>query len=201
MDKPAPADHPIHDLIAQRWSPRAFSDRPLQPQQIRSLFEAARWAPSSFNEQPWSFIIATRDDEEAYQKLLSCFVEFNQGWVPPAHLIGVAIGKRKFERGNKPNRHHLHDVGLALENLAIQATAMGLATHFMAGFDVEKTRRAYHIPEDHEPATAFVVGHAADAAALPDDVREKELAPRQRKPITSFVYTGRFGETSPLVSP
>lgn len=199
MDKPAPADHPIHDLIAHRWSPRAFSDRPIEPVQLRSLFEAARWAPSSYNEQPWSFLIATHDDPDQYKKLLSCYGEYNQGWVPPAYLIGIAVAKRKFDRGHKPNRHHLHDVGMALQNLAIQATAMGLASHFMAGFDVDKTRRTFNVPEDYEPATAFVVGHPGDPATLPDDLRKQETGPRTRKPITTFVFTGRFGDVSPVV--
>ena len=199
MKNPAPADHPVAEVISHRWSPRAFADKPIAPAQLRSLFEAARWAPSSYNEQPWSLIVATHDDPEQYQKVLSCYGEFNQNWVPPAYLIGIAVGKKKFDRGNKPNRHHLHDVGMALQNLAIQATSMGLYSHFMAGFDMDKTRRTFSVPDDHEPATAFCVGHIGSPDALAADLREKELAPRTRKPISSFVFTGKFGDVSPLV--
>jgi nitroreductase len=199
MSKPAPVDHPVHPLVAGRWSPRSFADKPIEPQKIKSLFEAARWAPSSYNEQPWSFIVATRDDAENFQKVLSTFVEFNQNWAKGAWLIGVALGKRKFERGNKPNRHNLHDVGMSLENLALQAEADGLTTHFMAGFDLDRVRRTFNVPDDHEPATAFAVGYEGDPEQLGDDLKKQETAPRQRRPITDFVFTGSFGHASPLV--
>jgi nitroreductase len=199
MSKPAPADHPLHALIAGRWSPRSFVNKPIPAPAIKSLFEAARWAPSSYNEQPWAFIVASQDDPENYQKVLSCLVEFNQSWARNAFLVGIALGKKKFDRGNKPNRHNLHDTGMALQNLALQAEALGLASHFMAGFDIDKVRRTFNVPEDFEPSTAFAVGYEGSPDLLPEEMRQMENSPRSRKPITDFVFTSSFGSTSPLV--
>src|ERR1700739_4858653 len=102
MQKPAPADHPIQDLLRNRWSPRAFSDKPVPPEVLRSLFEAARWAPSSNNEQPWAFLVATKDDPEAHAKSLSTLVEFNQLWAHHAPVLAIAVSELAFARGGKP---------------------------------------------------------------------------------------------------
>ena len=201
MDKPAPTAYPVHELIARRWSPRVFQDRPVERDRLLSLFEAARWAPSSFNGQPWHFIVATKEDKAEHDRLLSCLVEFNQNWCRGAPVLLLAIAARKFEHDGKPNRHGTHDVGLALENLAIQATALDLSVHYMAGFDIAKARQTYGIGEDHEPITAGAIGYGGDPATLPPDARDRELAPRKRKPIQDFVYTGKFGKKSPLVTP
>src|SRR5438067_11420928 len=111
MEKPAPAEHPIHELIARRWSPRLFSDRAVEPEKLRSVLEAARWAPSSFNEQPWSFIVATKDDPAEYERLLGCLVEFNQGWAKAAPVLFISVASLRFSRNQKENRHGMHDVG------------------------------------------------------------------------------------------
>ena len=199
MEKPAPAAHPLHELIARRWSPRAFADRPVERQKLLSLFEAARWAPSSYNGQPWRFMVAMKEDPAEFQRMLSCLVEFNQGWAKAAPVLLIAVAAKKFEHDGKPNRHATHDVGMALENLAIQATASGLAVHFMAGFEIAKTRQTYGIPDDYEPITAAALGYPGDPATLPDDLREKELGPRKRKPIEEFVFSGKFGQRAKLL--
>jgi nitroreductase len=199
MDKPAPTAHPVHELIAKRWSPRAFEDRPVERDRLLSLLEAARWSPSSYNGQPWHFIIATRDDKAEYDRLLGCLVEFNQNWAKAAPVLMLAVAARKFEHDGKPNRHATHDVGMALQNLALQATAMGLAVHFMAGFDIAKARQTYSIGEDYDPITAAAIGYGGDPASLSSDMHDREMAPRKRKPISDFVYTGKFGKRSSLV--
>src|SRR6266702_6198279 len=126
MEKLAETQYPIHDLLRRRWSPRAFSDRRVEPDKLRSLWEAARWAASSFNEQPWSFIVATRQKQEEHARLLSCLVEKNQQWARLAPVLMVSVAKLKFEKTGKPNRHAFHDVGLAMGNLLVEATALGL---------------------------------------------------------------------------
>src|ERR1700722_9116174 len=131
MEKPAETKYPIHDLLAHRWSPRAFADRAIEPGALGSLLEAARWAPSCFNEQPWVFLVATKEAPEEFEKMLGCLVEFNQSWVKAAQVLMISVARLHFARNNKPNRHAFHDVGLAAENLVIQATAMGLAVHQM----------------------------------------------------------------------
>jgi len=196
--KLAQTQYPVHDLIQSRWSPRAFGDRSVEPEKLLSLLEAARWAPSSYNYQPWSFIVATKDDATEYNRLLSTLVEFNQGWAKNAPVLILAVAKIRNDDG-KTNRHALHDVGLALENLIIQATSLGLFGHQIAGFNVETAREVYQIPEDYEPATVVTVGYPGDPQSLPDGLRDRELAPRVRKPLTEFVFTGQWGHTSPLL--
>src|SRR5438093_6095624 len=94
MEKPAATLHPIHELLTRRWSPRAFADRAVEPEKLRSILEAGRWAPSSFNEQPWSYIVATKDDRAEFDRLLGCLVEFNQGWAQAAPVLMISVASR-----------------------------------------------------------------------------------------------------------
>ncbi len=199
MDKPAPVQYPVHDVIKRRWSPRAFAERPVDTGTLRSLFEAARWAPSSNNEQPWRFIVASQDDRTAYDRLLACLAEGNRKWAYRAPVLILSVASMNFEDSAKPNRHAFHDTGLAAENLALQATAFGLVAHPMAGFDVEKARAEYKIPSGYEPVAMIAVGYPGDPAVLPDHLRERELKPRNRRPISDFVFAEQWGHTSPLV--
>ena len=200
MDNPAPADVSIHDLIARRWSPRAFADRPVSAATLRQLFEAARWAPSCFNAQPWFYLVATKENPEEYRKMLGCLVEFNQGWAKAAPVLAISVAQLKFQHDGSPNRHGAHDVGAASALLALQATALGLAVHQMGGFDAERTRTAYGIPPEFEPMAAIAIGYPGDPAALPDKLRERETAPRTRKPVSEFVFAGSWGQKAPFVS-
>ena len=200
MEKPAPTDYPINELLRRRWSPRAFSDQTIEPEKLHSLFEAARWAPSSFNEQPWAFIVATSQNPEEHALLLSCLIEGNQRWAQRAPVLMVSVAELNFEQTGKPNRHAFHDVGLAMGNLLVEATELGLVVHQMAGFFPEKVRESYGVPEGFEPLTAIALGYPADVGVLAESLRERELAPRSRKPIGSFVFEGRWGTKSNLVS-
>ena len=200
MTKIADNQYPIHDLLRRRWSPRAFSDRKVEPGKLQSLLEAARWAPSCFNEQPWRFIIATNEDRTEYERLLDCLMEGNKQWAQGAPVLMLSVAKLRFDRNGRENRHALHDVGLAVENLVIQATALGLFVHQMAGFDVQKAREQFSIPEGYEPVAAIAVGYLAQPSTLPDDLRERESTPRSRNPLKDFVFTGRWGQTSSLVA-
>ena len=147
MDKIAPAAYPIAELIAKRWSPRAFLDKPIEEEKIMSLFEAARWAPSAYNEQPWRFLIATKEDSYLYTKMLSCLAEANQVWAKAAPLLLILVVKKDFDFNGKPNRWAMHDCGLALENLLLEAVDLGLAAHPMAGFSADLVRSGYSVPE------------------------------------------------------
>ena len=200
MEKPAETQFPIHDLLRQRWSPRAFSEQHVEPDALRSLLEAARWAPSSYNEQPWAFIIATKQDQAEYARLLSCLVEGNIQWAQRAPVLMVSVARRSFEENGKSNRHAFHDIGLAVANLVVQATALGLAVHQMAGIFPDKVRELYNIPEDYEPVAGIALGYPGDPDTLPERLRQRELAPRSRKPIREFVFAGRWGQTSPLIA-
>lgn len=198
MEKPAQTQYPIHELLRNRWSPRAFAVRAVSPETLRSLFEAARWAPSSFNEQPWSFLVAAHENPEDFSRLLSCLVDGNIAWAKYAPVLMLSVAKLKFEHNQKPNRHAFHDVGLAAENLVIQASALGLMVHQMAGIHVDKARETYGIPEGYDAVAGFAIGYPGEPQSLPEGLRERELAPRSRKPVESFVFSGRWGETSSI---
>ncbi|BAZ37123.1 nitroreductase [Calothrix sp. NIES-4101] len=198
-EKLAETQYSVHEFISRRWSPRAFSDRQVEQEKLLSLLEAARWAPSSYNHQPWSFIIATKDDPTEYNRLLGTLVEFNQGWAKSAPVLILAVAKTRTDDG-KTNRHAFHDVGLAIENLAIQATALDLSVHQIAGFSADAARKEYQIPEDYEAVTAIVVGYAGNPENLSDGLRERELAARIRKPLKEFVFTGKWGNTLPVLA-
>ena len=198
MKKPADTQYPIHDVLRQRWSPRAFDDRPIEPEKLRSLFEAARWAPSSNNGQPWRFLVATKENKDEYDRLFHCLVESNQAWASRAPLLLLSVAKLQFEDGSA-NRHALHDTGMAAENLAIQATALGLVTHQMAGFRIDQARADCQIPDGYEPVAMMAVGYPGDPALLSDCMRARETQPRVRKPVTEFVYSATWELPSPLL--
>src|SRR6266478_9997717 len=110
MDKPAPTDVALHEVIRKRWSPRAFADKPVPAEILRSLFEAARWAPSSNNEQPWAFLVATKDDTENFEKSLGALVEFNANWAKKAPVLVIAVAELAFAKNKAPNRNAQYDV-------------------------------------------------------------------------------------------
>jgi len=199
MEKPANTGAPVHEIIRMRWSPRAFADKPVAPETLKSLFEAARWAPSSNNEQPWAYLVATKDDAENFAKMVSVLVEFNAGWAQHAPVLALSVAHLKTERDGRPNRVALHDVGSATAQLTFEANARGLLVHQMAGFDGQKARQVFAIPDEWEPVAAMAIGYPGDPNRLPEKLRERELAPRMRKPLAQFVMTGGWGHTAPFV--
>lgn len=197
--KRASPDYPILDVLAERWSPYAFADRPVAVADLRSLFEAARWAASSYNEQPWSYIVATKEDPEEFRRVLSCLVEGNQQWAKAAPVVAIGVVSLKFARNARDNRAAVHDLGLAAGNLLAEATARGLSVHQMIGILPDKAREIYEIPEGSEAWTGIAIGYEGDPTDLPDPLRERDLAPRPRKPLSQFVFSGKWGNPSPLV--
>ncbi|MGB3514282.1 MAG: nitroreductase family protein [Microcoleaceae cyanobacterium] len=200
MEKPAETQYPINELLKQRWSPLAFADKIVSSDVLLSLLEAAKWSPSCFNEQPWSFIVATKENPAEYERLLSCIVEGNQPWASLAPVLMLSVTKLFFDRNNQPNRHAFHDVGLAVASLTFQATEMGLRVHQMGGFHLDKARELYKISEGYEPVAAIAIGYPEKPDILPESLQARELSPRSRKPINSFVFTGEFGKTASFIS-
>jgi nitroreductase len=193
MENPAPTDHPIHSLLTARWSPRAFAAHPVSAEQLARLLEAARWAPSSYNEQPWAFLVATSDEKPAFSKMLDCLLEGNRAWASAAPVLVLTFAHKVFARNNKENAHAWHDVGQAIANLTFQATAEGLVVHQMAGILPDRIREIYSIPEDWSPVTGVAIGHPGEPGSLPEKLRERERAPRERKPLSEFVFRGEWG--------
>jgi nitroreductase len=198
--KKASPDFPIQELLAERWSPYCFSDRPVSEADLSSLFEAARWAPSSYNEQPWTYILATRETPDEFERLLSCLVTANQAWAKAAPALVLGVVSLRFSQTGKDNRAAVHDLGLASANLVFEATSRGISVHQMIGIIPDRARELYRIPEHSEAWTAMAIGYGAAAAELPVGLRERDLAPRQRKPTGQFVYTSTWGQSSSLTS-
>ena len=196
MNKPAATDHPVHEFIRDRWSPRAFSGESVSPEILRSLFEAARWAPSSNNEQPWAFLVATKEEPEGFARLLSTLVEFNQSWAARAPVLAIAVSELAVARNGHPNRNAFYDTGAAVANLSTEATARGLSVHQMAGFDHRRASELFQIPNGWEPIAALAIGYPGDPESLSESLRQRELAPRSRKPLSDFVMSGNWGHAA-----
>jgi nitroreductase len=198
MPKPAPSEFELQPLIRDRWSPVCFSKRPIEPQILGSLFEAARWAPSSYNEQPWAFCVATQDQPAEFAAMLGCLAEANQAWAKNCHALVISVAKLNFDRNGKPNRHAFHDVGLATQNLFLQALSHGIYCHPMAGFDIDQARQFLAIPATHEAATAIGIGYPADdLTGFDPGLQQRDQSARSRKPLSGMLFTGKFGARDP----
>lgn len=196
--KHAKPDHPIQELLTRRWSPYAFADKPVSAADLQSLFEAARWAASSYNEQPWSYIVATKDNPAEFEKLLSCLVEPNQAWAKAAPVLALGCTSLRFTLNGKPNAAALHDLGLASASLTFEAVARGIDVHQMIGILPDRARELYKIPEGVQPLTGLAIGYAGDPNALPQAMKDRDLAPRQRKRLAEFVFGGQWGTAAGL---
>jgi nitroreductase len=190
MAKTAVTKFPILGPIAERWSPRAFADRPVAEQDLGALFEAARWAASAFNAQPWRFVYAAHN-EPAFETLLACLRDTNQSWARHAAVLVIAVAKTTHEDGS-PNGHAIHDLGQAMATLAIEATARGIHVHQMAGFYPDKARALLGVPDGYEPKTAAAIGYLGEPSRLSEKLREREAAPRQRKPLGELAFRGAW---------
>ena len=189
--------YPILELQKKRWSPRAFDpNRSIDSATMCSLLEAARWSPSCFNDQPWTFLLANKDQAGEFQTMLGCLTEKNQSWAKNASVLLIAIGSNVFAHNAKANMHGKYDTGAAVANLTFEATSKGIYVHQMAGFDSEKTRTTYSIPPTADPIAAIALGYLGDPESLPPDFRDMEEKPRPRKPLNDFVFSGKWGRSA-----
>lgn len=195
--KQAPAEAKVIPVIVHRWSPRSFADRDVSPADLKTVFEAARWAASSYNEQPWRFFVGTRGSE-TYKKILSTLMEFNQLWARTAPVLILNATKTTFSHNGTPNPVALYDVGAAAATLCYQATALGLFTHQMAGFDRDMARKVFGVPDDYIFGAAMALGYQGEPAALTNEqMLAQETTPRQRKPLSEIVLSA-WGEPARL---
>jgi len=187
--KKAPPVDGVLPVVHTRWSPRSFSDSNVDPADLVKVFDAARWAASSYNEQPWRFFVGVRGSE-TYRKIFDSLIAFNQAWAKSAPVLILGVAKTKFSHNDAPNRVALYDLGAASSYLTLQAAALGLATHQMAGFDADAARKAFEIPEDYLIGAVIALGYQGEPAALPNpQFIETEVAPRQRKPLSEIVFS------------
>ncbi len=188
----ANTDHPVSEIIAKRWSARAFSTRPVEFSKLLSILEAARWAPSSRNEQPWRYIVFTSDNPEMLKKAQSVLKEIND-YSKRAPILICAITKKTYSENGNPNRLHFHDLGAANENMFLEAFNQGLIMHEMGGFDVQKARDIFNVPEDYEVGIMIAIGYQDTYHVLPERLRQKAFTPRVRKPLSEIVFIEEIG--------
>jgi nitroreductase len=196
MQKPAITQTPIHEIIANRWSPRAYdASKPVTQIQITSLLEAARWAPSCFGDQPWRFIVWDKNtDATTWQQAFDCIVPSNQTWAKDAPVLVLICADTLFSHNQTPNKWAQYDTGAAAVSLCLQATSMGLVTHQMGGFNGDKARESFAIPDQYTPMAMLSVGYEGDAKKLPDDLKARELAERNRKALGELFFKGTWGK-------
>lgn len=196
LEKPALTDVPIHELMAKRWSPRAFDPaRPVPRELLRILLEAARWAPSCNGDEPWRYLVWDRArDPEGFARAFECLSENNRKWVKNVPLLMLSCAGSIFQHNGKANRWGQHDTGMASLSLALQAVALGLVVHQMGGFDAERARAEFAIPPEYTPMAMIAVGYQAAPDTIEDpEVRKKELAPRARRPLAERFFEGGWG--------
>ena len=186
--KHAPGVAGMVEHILHRWSPRSYADRDVSTEDLKKGFEAARWAASSYNEQPWRFLVGQRGDA-TYKKIFDTLVQFNQDWVKSAPVLILSVARKHFAHNGQINRHSWHDTGAAMATFVLQITALGLHAHSMAGFDHQKAKAAFHIPDDFEMVAVTAVGYLGDPESLPEEMRKSEVAPRERKDLKEFVFS------------
>jgi nitroreductase len=187
--KHAPRVDGVLPIFHSRWSPRSFSDREVGPADLAKVFEAARWAASSYNEQPWRFLVGTRNSI-THKKILESLMPFNQAWAGKAPVLILGAAKTRFSHNDAPNRVALYDLGAAASYLTLQAAALGLSTHQMAGFDEATARKSFEIPEIYSVGAVIAMGYQGEPAALGNDqMLAQETAPRTRKPLKDFVFS------------
>ena len=195
MQKPATTESPVHPLITNRWSPRAFdSDKPITTAVRTALLEAARWSPSCFGAEPWRFVVCDKNTHsDAWEKAKNCLVELNQVWAQCAPLLILVCANRQYANGND-NHHHAYDTGAAMMALSLEAENQGLRVHQMGGFDAQTARTAFHVPEQCACLAMVAIGYQADADTLDNDqLKQREKAPRQRKPLSENFFLGDWG--------
>ena len=189
----------LHELIEKRYSPRAFSEEPVEEEKIVSLLEAARWSPSSMNEQPWRFIVGVKGKGETFHKIYDTIFELNQVWAQNAPVLILAVAKEFNDRNKQDNRYAEYDLGQAIAHLTLQATSLNLYLHQMGGFNPDKARKLFNIPDDYIPISVIAVGYLGNVDALPEQLKVREKAKRNRKELSELVFDESFGHTSKLL--
>ena len=180
----------LHELLEKRYSPRAFDPNKIpSEEEIELLFRAAQWAPSAYNDQPWRFLYALNTDEKLFRKLMEPLVDFNKQWVKTAPMLILTMAKKHYDNG-KPHGHSHHDLGLAMSQMCMQAMSMGMYVHHMSGFDPDKARELFNIPDELDIVTYAVIGFIGDRGLLPENIAKMEDNKRMRKNLDEIIFKG-----------
>jgi nitroreductase len=192
MQKSAAFESPVLDVIQSRRSRRAYTDKPVEPEKINALFEAARWAPSSVNEQPWLYLYATKDQPELWSKIFDTLNDGNKVWAGNAPLLIVSLVRKKFMRNDMPNVSARYDLGGANAFLSLQASHLGLNVHQMGGYNPLRLIENLNVPDTYEPVVIMAIGYPGDVQTLPEHLQLREMAPRERYVQQEFVMNQTF---------
>ncbi|WP_338358619.1 nitroreductase family protein [Yeosuana marina] len=183
----ATTEHEIVTLLKQRYSPRTFKSEKIEEGHLQQLFEAVRWTASSNNLQPWRFIYAEKGTD-AYQAIFNCLSDFNQTWADNAPLLMLTAYKENQDNGDE-NFHALHDLGLCMGSMTIQAQYIGIGLHHMAGVNWKKAQEVFDVPKGYHITTAVAIGYfGGNLDELPEDLKKLEMAKRERMPHKQFAY-------------
>lgn len=187
---------PIQPLLAQRWSGVSYDPaRPVSQQDLRAIVEAGRWAPSCFNDQPWRYLICDKtSNRPAWDKAFAAIGEGNQPWCQHAPVLVVVCHDTHFVHNDKPNQHAAYDAGAASMSMCVQATALGLMTHQMAGFSADKARELFAIPERYKPLVMMTIGYQVAEAQVPAEFKARELKPRARAALETRFFAGEWNK-------
>lgn len=192
--KKGESDYSVMPEMLERWSPYCFDDQPVPGDLLLQCLEATRWAASSYNEQPWYFVLAEKSNPAAFEKMLGCLLEANQVWAKFAGALLIAVSKENFSHNGTPNRAHAYDLGQAVAQLSLQATAVGLHVHQMAGINLSRIRQEYAIPDGYVPQTAIAIGYAAiEPMPGQEGLVGRDTKARTRKKIADYVFSDKWG--------
>lgn len=178
-------DH-IHQIIRERYSTVTFSTKEIEEEKIAMLMEAARWAPSAYNEQPWRFIVGIKGKGENYETIYNCLVDANKHWAQYAPVLIISVAVKNSSVTGKLNRFAQYDTGMAVGNLLAQATSMGLYVHQMGGYNAQKAKEVFDLNDNYELMAAMAIGYKGELDLFPDDLKEREIKKRIRKPLDEF---------------
>jgi len=188
MIKIAHTQNPVIELIKNRWSNRAFSQKQIPTEALETLFEAASWAPSSSNEQPWQYYFAQKNNAESFNLLLNCLVPGNQLWAKGADTIIASVARKTFAQNNNNNAFAKYDTAAANYGLLLQAQTMDIYGHIMAGYDAAKAKEILKLDDSQEIVVFLVLGYLGDANTLEEPFKARELTPRVRKSVKEFAF-------------
>lgn len=196
FDKKIDTQEKIDDLLAKRWSGRAYdADRPVAHEHIVSLLEAARWAPSCYGDEPWRYIVCDKStNEAAWDRAFSCLAEGNQSWAANAPVLILALANTIFSHNDNENRWAQYDTGAATMSLCIQASSLGLMVHQMGGFSAEKAAGLFSIPEQYTSMAMMTVGYQLAEDKITGELMQRESSARQRNPLADQFFDGEWGK-------